>query len=133
MGLVLAGLSAAFADRPVVILNEDNSHFFGSRTADDMTMDGLNAFVDQYADTCVTHLFLNTNAMRASFASTTRDAIWDLGGQRVPADQPFSQAWVDNARMLHERGLDPYSVWIARCREKGVSPWLTMRMNDVHD
>ena len=32
-----------------------------------------------------------------------------------------------NARLLDERNLDPYAVWIARCREKGISPWLSMR------
>lgn len=129
--LIIAAL--AVADKPIVILNEDNSHFYGSRTANDMTIDGLNAFVDQYANTCVTHLFLNPNAMRASFDSNTRDAIWEVGDQVVPADIPFARAWVDNARLLNERGLDSYAVWIARCREKDISPWLTMRMNDVHD
>ena len=131
MLFILSSLCAA--DKPIVILNEDNSHFFGSRTAADMTVDGLNAFVDQYANTCVTHLFLNPNAMRASFDSKTRDTIWDVGNQRIPPDSPFAKAWVDNARILHERGLDPYAVWIARSREKHISPWLTMRMNDVHD
>ena len=29
-------------------------------------------------------------------------------------------------------GLDPYAIWISRCREKRISPWLSMRMNDVH-
>ena len=118
---------------PMLIINEDNSHFYMSRTADDMTVEGLNAFVDQYADTKVTHLFLNPSAMRASYASDVWDRIWDVGDQEVPQDPPVLQRWVDNARLLHERGLDPYAVWIARCREKGVSPWLTMRMNDVHD
>ena len=131
--LILSSLCTVSSDNPIVILNEDNSHFFGSRTANDMTIEGLNAFVDQYANTCVTHLFLNPNAMRASFDSNTRDAIWEVGDQRVPPDIPFAQQWVDNARLLHERGLDPYAVWIARCREKKISPWLTMRMNDVHD
>ena len=131
--LILSSLFAVSSGNPIVILNEDNSHFFGSRTANDMTVEGLNAFLDQYANTCVTHLFLNPNAMRASFDSNTRDAIWEVGDQRVPPDIPFAQQWVDNARLLHERGLDPYAVWIARCREKKISPWLTMRMNDVHD
>ena len=36
-------------------------------------------------------------------------------------------------KLLWERGLDPYAIWIARCREKGISSWLTMRMNDVHN
>lgn len=130
---ILVLLSAICADKPIMIINEDNSHFFGSRTANDMTIDGLNAFVDQYANTAVTHLFLNPNAMTASFDSKTRDAIWELRDQRIPPDIPFAQTWVDNARLLNERGLDPYAVWIARSREKNISPWLTMRMNDIHD
>lgn len=113
--------------REALIVNEDNSHFFGSRAAEEMTQEGLEAFVDQYADTAVTHLFLCPNAMRASFRSRTREAIWD------PVEgRPHSSRWPDNARLLYERGLDPYAVWIARCREKGISPWLSMRMNDIH-
>ncbi|MBI3119452.1 MAG: right-handed parallel beta-helix repeat-containing protein, partial [Candidatus Hydrogenedentes bacterium] len=115
-----------------VIINEDNSHFFGSRTAEEMSLEGLQAFVDQYANTQVTHLFLNPNAMRASYDSAVRDVIWEVGNQVVP-DLEVARKWVENARLLHERGLDPYAVWIARCREQGISPWLTMRMNDVHD
>lgn len=114
------------------IINEDNSHFYGSRQAKDMTLEGLNAFVDQYANTAVTHLFLCPNAMRASFRSRTREAIWDLtGNEEKPAAK--RSRWPDNAGLLHERGLDPYATWIARSREKGISPWLSMRMNDVHN
>ena len=113
------------------IINEDNSHFFGTRSADDMTLDGLHAFVDQYADSAVTHLFLCPNAMRASFRSKTREAIWDVTGKETyPTGKRAN--WPNNARLLHERGLDPYKVWIDRCREKGISPWLSMRMNDLH-
>ena len=113
--------------RDALVINEDNSHFFGSRVAAAMTPEGLNAFVDQYAGSAVTHLFLCPNAMRASFRSRTREAIWD------PVDgEAHSSRWPDNARLLHERSLDPYAAWIARCREKGISPWLTMRMNDIH-
>lgn len=112
----------------MLVINEDNSHFFGSRRPEDMTPAGLHAFVDQYAGSAATHLFLCPNAMRASFRSRSRDAIWD------PVDEKEPQGmWPQNAKRLHEAGLDPYRVWIDRCREKGVSPWLTMRMNDVHD
>lgn len=135
--LVCVAFSAPLLGTPAgktpFVINEDNSHFYGSRTADDMTLDGLHAFVDQYAGTAVTHLFLNPNAMRASHESAARDSIWETGDQVVPEDNEFCRKWVENARLLHERGLDPYAVWIARCREKGLSPWLTMRMNDIHD
>jgi len=127
VSVLAAGPERGLAFRNALIINEDNSHFFGSREPEDMTRAGLEAFVDQYADTAVTHLFLCPNAMRASFRSRTREAIWD------PVEgKPHSSRWPDNARLLHERDLDPYAVWIARCREKGISPWLTMRMNDIH-
>jgi hypothetical protein len=128
---VLVGVLPSIADAGIII-NEDNSHFYGSRSADDMTLEGLHAFVDQYADTEVSHLFLCPNAMRASFASKSREAIWELGEQEAPTEGHGKQ-WFDNARILHERGLDPYAIWIARCREKGIVPWLSMRMNDIHD
>lgn len=132
LAAVIALASTAFAAESGIIINEDNSHFFATRQPADMTREGLHAFVDQYADTKVSHLFLCPNAMRASFKSETRDAIWELGDQEMPP--PGSgQAWMNNARLLHERGLDPYAVWIKRCREKGISPWLSMRMNDIHD
>lgn len=138
MALILGLAASAFAHadaKPTLglVINEDNSHFFGSRAADAMTLDGLHAFVDQYADTTVSHLFLCPNSMRASFRSATRDAIWDENTQTMPSGDDHGGRWVRNARLLHERGLDPYAVWIARCREKGISPWLSMRMNDVHD
>lgn len=133
--------SAAAADTPVrratatgtgelkgmLILNEDNSHFFGSRPPEAMTEAGLQALVDQYAGSAVTHLFLSPNSMRASFRSRTREAIWDP----VAGVEP-DHLWPKNARRLHDAGLDPYTVWIQRARAKGISPWLSMRMNDIH-
>ena len=113
---------------PVLVVNEDNSHFFGSRPPEAMTIEGLNQFVDQYAGSKVTHLFLCPNAMRANFPSAARDAIWEPAKGVAPTGR-----WPTNAKLLHERGLDAYAVWIARAREKGISPWISMRMNDVHN
>lgn len=126
--LCLAPLAVA---EPGIILNEDNSHFYTSRPPEMMNLEGLNAFIDQYAGTKVTQLFLNANSMKASFKSATREAIWELGDQKMP--EGMGKHWMDNARLLHEQGLDPYAIWIARAREKGISPWISMRMNDIHD
>ncbi len=111
----------------MLVINEDNSHFFGTRQPAEMTREGLQAFVDQYAASSITHLFLNANAMRASFRSSSRDAIWDLVSGKEPQD-----LWPQNCKRLAESHLDPYAIWIERCREKQISPWLSMRMNDVH-
>ena len=43
-----------------------------------------------------------------------------------------ASGWARSLKRLHDGGIDPYAVWIARCREKGIQPWITMRMNDVH-
>ncbi|WP_414663366.1 hypothetical protein [Horticoccus sp. 23ND18S-11] len=127
---VVAALAAS-AGRVIpagaLIVNEDNSHFFGSRPAEEMTRAQLIAWMDQYAGTAVTHLFLSPNSMRASFRSRTREAIWDPVSGVAPKG-----LWPENAKRLHDAGLDPYAVWIARARERGLSPWLSMRMNDVH-
>ena len=114
--------------RDMLVINEDNGHFFTSRKPEQMNQEGLHAWVDQYGGGAVTHLFICPNAMRASFRSTSRDAIWDPYDGKEP-DHP----WPRNAKRMHEAGIDPYEVWIARCREQKISPWLTMRMNDVHN
>ena len=86
-----------------------------------MTIEGLQAWVDQYADTEVSHLFLNPSAMKTSYASEVRGVIWELTEHQK---KPIGKAlrWPENAKLLHERGLDPYTIWINRSREKGISP-----------
>ena len=34
---------------------------------------------------------------------------------------------------LAENGIDPYAVWIELLRHRRISPWISLRMNDVHD
>lgn len=113
--------------RDALIVNEDNSHFFGSRPAEAMTRQGVEALIDGYAGSAVTHLFLNPNSMRTSYRSAVRDAIWEPVNGVVPTG-----LWPLNAKRLDAAGLDPYAIWIARCRHHGISPWVSMRMNDVH-
>ena len=124
--------SALFAEDPfrgALILNEDNSHFFGTRSSDEMNVEGLNAFVDQYAGTAVTHIFFCVNASRANVANPAREAIWEPNRDGVTPTDP----WALNAKLLNDRGIDPYTVWIDRCRAQGISPWCSVRMNDLHN
>lgn len=132
-GLLLGVVAGAMAGgapaglRGALILNEDNSHFFGSRPAEAMTRQGVEALIDGYAGSAVTHLFLNPNSMRTSYRSAVRDAIWEPVNGVVPTG-----LWPLNAQRLDAAGLDPYAIWIARSRHHGISPWISMRMNDVH-
>ncbi len=115
-----------------MILNEDDSHYFGSRSSEGMTLESLHAFIDQYADTQITHIFLNPNCQRTSYRSRVWDNIWEHGKQNPP-EASSAKNWVRNAELLDRQGIDPYQVWIQRARQKSISPWISMRMNDAHD
>jgi len=118
-------------------LNEDNSHFYISRSADKMSVDGLKEMVDHYVKgTQVKQLVFCTNSMCTSYASEVWDPIWhdyddpDLIKKEVTVK--YQMQWQSNALLLHKKGIDPYKVWIDYSREIGISPWLSMRMNDIH-
>ena len=109
-----------------LVINEDNSRFCLNRSEGKMTRAGLHEFIDQYAGTQVTHLFLCPNGMRVNYRTGAEgwESIW-----KGNHPEKSKSRWMRNFWVLDQRGLDPYAVWIARCREKGISPWITMRMN----
>jgi len=108
-----------------LIVNEDDSHFVAGAGAGKMTVKGLHLFVDQFADTQVSQLFFCANNQRTMYKSKVWEAIWEGNEHR-------ENRWYSNNLLLHNAGLNPFTVWFARCREKGISPWISMRMNDIH-
>jgi hypothetical protein len=128
---------------PGIALNEDNSHFFGTRAGRRLDAEAVAAWVDQYAGTQVRELLLSPNAMRTSYQSQVWDPIWrgydpdgpddqPLLASLSAADRPRARGWVHTAWQLAQDGIDVYRVWIDRARSHGLSPWLSMRMNDLH-
>lgn len=125
-------------------MNEDNSHYFYTRGGEKFTPELVRSWVDQYAGTQVKELILNANSQRTSFASKVWDPIWKGYDPKGPDDQPMlastaaaSRAsvrkWIHSAWELDNLGIDPYSLWIERARQKKLSPWISMRMNDLHN
>jgi hypothetical protein len=146
--LTLPALAAApvpsLPARTALCLNEDNSHWFSTRAGQTITPDFVSSFVDQYAGTQVRELILSANSQRTSFASEVWDPIWKGYQPDGPDDQPLlrstpaasragARKWVHTAWDLARKKIDPYSLWIARARQKGLSPWISMRMNDLHN
>ncbi len=129
-----------------LMLNEDNSHFFSSREAEKMTIEGLKEMIDNYASPQMKEILLCPNAMRTSFKpkNSLWQPIWTGYNPDGPDDQPFFKGsaqdgsverprkWAHNAWLLDKKGINPYHVWIEYIREKGISPWISMRMNDIH-
>ena len=127
-----------------ISLNEDSSHYFGTRSGQDLSGQAVDSWVDQYAGTQVRELFLCPNCMRTSYASEVWEPIWTGYDPASGDDQPLlastpeagheaARGWIHTAWLLHQKGIDPYARWIARCRQVGISPWLSMRMNDIHN
>lgn len=133
---ILTACAAVFAQPPKkytplegkTILCEDNSHFFSTRKPEEMTKEDLQAWVDQYADSAVTDLFLCISGQRANIPSDgAREAIWDDMDHVQPQD-----IWPQNALRLSKAGINPYAVWIDRAREKSLGVWLSVRMNETY-
>lgn len=123
-------------------LNEDPNHYFSSRAGRRVTRQDLTAWVDQYAGTQVRELLLCVNAQRTAFASRVWTPFWKGYDPAGPDDQPLfrsaperasARRWVHAAWQMQQDGLDHLAIWIERARQKGISPWLSVRMNDLHN
>ncbi|MCQ6557536.1 hypothetical protein [Paenibacillus mendelii] len=130
--------------RGELVLNEDNTHYYNSRRNPDITAAEVDAWVDQYAGTQVKELVLNVNCMRTSYASEVWEPVWSgfdpEGGEDQPllasagpAERNGAYQWIHMAWQLSMKGIDLYERWIARSRQLGISPWISIRMNDVHN
>ncbi len=139
-----AALAAPAFEKTALCFNEDNSHFFSTRAGQKLDAESVAGFMDQYRGTQIREMMLSANSMRTSFASRVWDPIWKGYDPQGPDDQPFlkstakearagARKWIHSAWDLAQRGIDPYAVWIDRARRNGLAPWISMRMNDLHN
>ncbi|MBT3341552.1 MAG: hypothetical protein HN712_27040 [Gemmatimonadetes bacterium] len=129
--------------------NEDSTDFFYH--ADHTQGQGgahLDAYIDHIAEGGVTTFLCNTNAQRTNYASDVWTPTWEGLDPDGPDDQPYLagiasgphpvdvsrwRSLATNMLALHEQGIDYPARVIERCRLRGMTPWITLRMNDVHD
>ena len=79
-----------------IVLNEDSSHFFCWHQPEEMNVAGLDAWLDQYADTQIGELVFNVNAQRSSVASEMKLTGWDGYYPEADNDQPFLEVISDH-------------------------------------
>ena len=111
-----------------LFLNEDDSNFYMSFSEREMTREGLEAFIRGYMRGQVGAIVLNANAQRASYDSHVIEPIWSGVGKdedgrpsfRGKTLGPTFQSWTANARLLHERGLNAYKIWLDVIRKEGL-------------
>ncbi|MBC8868150.1 MAG: hypothetical protein H8E44_01965 [Planctomycetes bacterium] len=100
----------------------------GKGATREMALAALRQTVDQYQGTGVSHVFWNVNYQRVAYRSAVWPSYWD-----VPDPEKNVTDWPRKYYELHKLGIDDaFAIVIPRCRERGVSPWISLRMNDHH-
>ena len=62
-----------------------------------------------------------------------RDNQQPYFGDTPDSDRDVLRRWAHNLQLMRSAGVDPMQRMIDRCRRKGIRPWVSIRMNDVHD
>lgn len=138
------GTPPAAARLTGLLHNEDCTDFFYTQA---FPAGQAGAITDRYVDVLagagVSVLFCNTNARRTNYRSAVWESFWDGYDADGPDDQPFLapipekdrksfRKLIHNMLEVHRQGVDYPARVIERCRMRGISPWISLRMNDVH-
>lgn len=126
------------------IFNQDSTEFYFVRTADQMSGETVDAYIDDLARAGIGAFFSNVNAMRANYASKVWETDWHGYDPAGPNDQPVlrhlpaasiapTRRRLDSAKRLADLGVNFHQRALARCRHHGIGAWVSVRMNDVHD
>lgn len=127
--------------RPILVVNGDNDHYFKAGCMKTFvpveeriaSADGARRYLDAITEGGkVTHYFACANGQRASYDSKACDPIW-MAVDEAKARGIEPNEWPLNAKRMRDAGFDCYSVWCEYGRKKGVSVWISQRMNDVHN
>lgn len=121
-------LDAASQGR-IVALNQDLTEMQYRLPKGDETAEGVRRYFFNVSKGGLTHFLINPNGHNTAYASQVWDPVWHHDDRLK--DQPLKQ--FENSRILHESGVDWVQVMVDGCREQGVSPWISMRMNDIHN
>jgi hypothetical protein len=127
------------------IQNEDCTNFFIAHTIDDThaATDVIAAWIAGMVRAKIPTLFLNTAAQRTNYRSEVWEPFWEGFDPGAGNDQPFIshvdpearprfRAMIENMLALHAQGVDYPDEVATQCRSQGISPWISVRMNDVH-
>jgi hypothetical protein len=125
--------------------NEDCTNFFWFRAIPEGTAgETIDQYVDAMAKAGITVFLCNTNARRTNYRSDVWESFWDGYDPTGPDDQPFLapiprnevKEWrraYDRMLAVHQQGVDYPARVAKRCRHHGISPWISLRMNDCHE
>ena len=123
-----------------VLFNEDSEDFFKS-TKEPIEPEHIDHHVDMIADGGADVFITSANDQKAYFPNKIMETHWDgyVQGNRswfgsLPEEWiPSREHWVKQMVRLTEQQCDLLGRVTQRCRKLGISPGISVRMNDVHD
>ncbi|MCA9411934.1 MAG: family 10 glycosylhydrolase [Candidatus Omnitrophica bacterium] len=127
-----------------ILYNEDDSNRFMIDPPGEMTTKTLDKLVDDLAGTHVTTYIICCCAKNANYPSEAWSVYGDGFDPNLDNTQPFFgdvdpagrdglRRWAHNLQKMTAEGIDTNAYMIERSRKKGISPWISIRMNDAHD
>ncbi len=127
-----------------LLFNYDCTEFFYRTPPDVIGPQAIDAFVGRMAEAGVGVLLINTNAQRTNYRSDVWEPFWTGYDPTAGDDQPvlahlpknriaMTRNLLDSMMALARQGVDYPAAMITACRRHGISPWISLRMNDVHD
>ncbi len=124
----LAGVCPAA--RPISVFNLDSTHYTYEYGDDKMNAEGLREYMHRVLGKgAFTHFFICPGAQTIMFATKTMSPTWwRMGEPGVKTNDHMRRNY-----MMHTNGTDIVGVEIDAIRAHGVSPWISMRMNDNHN
>ena len=118
-----------------VIVNQDADSFIGGT----ITQDSIESFAKGYEGSHVTDFMLCVNNMNSTF-STDLETWTDLGDkylQKVENGVEVDYSTNGTAKAAYNKfvvqGLDYFAMLCEEFPKVGIHPWISFRMNDLHD
>ncbi len=121
-----------------IILNHDNSNFLKWVNQYDMTAKDIIAYAKQFEGTHITDYMINVNSEGVTVYPSNvfedyaeRYTVTEIAG--VPVD--FKNDFIISAAydLLYNKGTDYVGLFCETFPTIGINPWLSFRMNDIHD
>lgn len=100
---------------------------------DDFCPEMLYPMVDMYRPLGVTDLLFNIFVQ----VSATRSDVWTDFVDKYHTKEELGKAvdYTERYEYIYtfdKYGVDYVKVWVERCKEVGINPWISIRMNDCH-
>ena len=118
-----------------IYLNEDNSHYFYKRKDKSANIEEITNFINQYKDSNIGVFLMCPNCQVTSFQSESFDCISEnIEKYKEYLDKNLAMKdWVYGVKDIIDKDMDIYEIWIKLLRKINIKPYISMRMNDVHN